>query len=258
MNLSEIRKKAQQEKEEGMGGDISVPVSETPPPAPPATEAAETVQAVEAVQTIEAVQAVEEVPLSREQRLTPPPVFLAETAPLPVFDPLTLILVGRAATRGDAGTETAVSLAGPSGEEFQELLCFRVACEKYAVDIMEIKEIIKPREVTEVPRVPSYVSGVLSLRGIIIPVIDMHKRLGHDVTEGSGRERIIVVKKGEEFFGVMVDEVIQVVRITPGGIEPPPAVLDEIDRDFVSGIGRFDGEMLILLNLGKVLDINLH
>jgi len=59
------------------------------------------------------------------------------------------------------------------------LLCFKVADEKYAVNIMEIKEIIKPRDLTEVPRVPPYVSGVLSLRGIIIPVFNMHKRLGH-------------------------------------------------------------------------------
>jgi purine-binding chemotaxis protein CheW len=143
------------------------------------------------------------------------------------------------------------------GADFQELLCFRVADEKYAVNIMEIKEIIKPREVTEVPRVPPYVSGVLSLRGIIIPVFNMHKRLGHAVVKESGKKRIIVVKKGEEFCGVMVDEVIQVVRISPVAIEPPPTVLDGIDRDFVRGIGRFEGQMLILLDLEKVLDLNL-
>jgi purine-binding chemotaxis protein CheW len=150
--------------------------------------------------------------------------------------------------------------AVPSGDddtEFQELLCFRVAAEKYAVNIMEIKEIIKAREVTEVPRVPDYVTGVLSLRGIIIPVFNMHKRLGHAVVQESGKERIIVVKKGDEFCGVLVDEVIQVARLAAASIEPPPAVLEGIDRDFVNGIGRFDGQMLILLNLGKILDLNL-
>ncbi len=243
MNLSEIRKKAQQEKEESMGGVVSTPVSETPAPAPLAVEAVETVP---------------EAPLRQDYVGKTPPVFLTETALSQPFDPLAVILAGRITARGGDGMETSLLRAETAGEEFQELLCFRVAGEKYAVDIMEIKEIIKPREVTEVPRVPSYVSGVLSLRGIIIPVINMHKRLGHDTAERSGRERIIVVKKGEEFFGIMVDEVIQVVRIASEGIEPPPTVLDEIDRDFVSGIGRFDGEMLILLNLQKVLDINLH
>ncbi len=249
MNLSEIRKKAQQEKEESNGGNVAAPIIETPAPLP---------VTVEPVETVQTIQAVPEGPLRQDLVEKTPSFILTEPTSSQPFDPLSVILAGRLAARGDDGTESAFPAVEIAGEEFQELLCFRVAGEKYAVDIMEIKEIIKPREVTEVPRVPSYVSGVLSLRGIIIPVIDMHSRLGHDVAEGSGRERIIVVKKGEEFFGIMVDEVIQVVRIAPEGIEPPPAVLDEIDRDFVSGIGRFDGEMLILLSLGKVLEINLQ
>ena len=188
-----------------------------------------------------------------ERRPSPRP----KQSPLPVFDPLALLLAGRAIGRSDAGMQSVDLDIENDGEDFQELLCFRVAEEKYGVNIMEIKEIIKPREVTEVPRVPPYVSGVLSLRGIIIPVFNMHKRLGHAVAQESGKERIIVMKKGEEFCGVMVDEVIQVVRISSATIEPPPAVLDGIDRDFVGGIGRFDGQMLILLNLEKVLDLNL-
>jgi purine-binding chemotaxis protein CheW len=140
----------------------------------------------------------------------------------------------------------------------QELLCFRVASEEYALNIMDIKEIIKPREVTEVPRVPSFVAGVLSLRGIIIPVFDMRIRLGLAGGRSSGKERIIVVKKGEEgFCGILVDEVIQVVRIDAKDLEPPPTVLEGIDRDFVCGIGRFSGRMLILLNMEKILDVNL-
>ncbi len=151
----------------------------------------------------------------------------------------------------------AVAAVEASGEEFQEFLCFRVSSEIYAINIMEIKEIIKPREVTEVPRAPAFVSGVLSLRGIIIPVFNMRLRLGLTGSERSARERIIVLKKNDEFFGVLVDEVIQVVRIASATIEKPPAVLDGIDRDFVNGIGRFDGQMLILLNQEKILDLTL-
>ena len=122
---------------------------------------------------------------------------------------------------------------------------------------MEIKEIIKPREVTEIPRAPGFVSGVLSLRGIIIPIFNMRLRLGLAEGEKSGRERIIVVKRGDEFIGIFVDEVTQVVRIASATIEKPPAVLDGIDRDFVSGIGRFNSQMLILLNQEKILDLSL-
>lgn len=67
----------------------------------------------------------------------------------------------------------------------------------------------------------------------------------------------MVIKKGEEFCGVLVDEVVQVVRIAASSIEQPPAVLDGIDRDFVAGIGRHAGMMLILLNLHNILDVNL-
>jgi purine-binding chemotaxis protein CheW len=123
---------------------------------------------------------------------------------------------------------------------------------------MEIKEIIKPREITEVPRSPDFISGVLSLRGIIIPVFNMVKRLHLVPVSIPSRERIIVVSKGEELFGIQVDEVLQVVRIPEDAIEQPPAVLEGIDRDFVQGIGRYSSGMLILLNMGSILDVSLY
>ena len=173
------------------------------------------------------------------------------------YDPMAVLLAGREASQageivsGHAGMEPVTSR-----EEYQEFLCFRVSSEIYAVNIMEIKEIIKPREVTEIPRAPGFISGVLSLRGIIIPVFNLRMRLGLPEGDISGRERIIVVTKGEEFIGVVVDEVTQVVRIAVDTIEKPPAVLEGIDRDFVSGIGRYNGQMLILLNQEKILDLS--
>ena len=173
-------------------------------------------------------------------------------------DPVALILAGREqAGCGEDLTLSAAEAEAQDGES-QEFLCFRVAAELYAVNIMEIKEIIKPREVTEVPRTPSFVSGVLSLRGIIIPVIDMRQRLGFPGGEELPKSRIIVVKKGAEYCGLFVDEVVQVVRIATHSIEQPPAVLEGIDREFVHGIGRYDGRMLILLTMEKILDITLN
>jgi purine-binding chemotaxis protein CheW len=174
------------------------------------------------------------------------------------FDPLAVLIAGREASRADVEMlENYGMMPVAAGEEFQEFLCFRVSSEIYAINIMAIKEIIKTRDVTEIPRAPGFVSGVLSLRGIIIPVFNMRLRLGLVEGEKSGKERIIVVKKGEEFIGIVVDEVTQVVRIVAATIEKPPAVLDGIDRDFVSGIGRFHNQMLILLNQEKILDISL-
>jgi len=245
MNLSEIRKKAQQERAGNADVDHSSPGNLPRVDSAPAEESAAH------------PPADLEICGNAESRPKPPSHPEAASV-LQEYDPLSVLLAGRAAACATYGTKSTAALPGELEEiEFQELLCFRVAEEKYAIDIMEIKEIIKPREVTEVPRMPDFVSGVLSLRGIIIPVFSMHKRLGHDVVEKSGKERIIVVNMGEEFCGVLVDEVIQVAKLDVAAIEPPPAVLEGIDRDFVGGIGTFDGQMLILLNLEKILDMNL-
>ena len=170
-----------------------------------------------------------------------------------IFDPAAVILEGR--------HSSSLSEEGSQQEDLDaasvELLCFKVADEEYAISIMNIKEIIKPREVTEVPRVPPFVRGILSLRGNIIPVFDMRVRLGLSGAASCEHERIVVVKRQNGFCGVLVDEVVQVVRIAEAGIEPPPVVLEGVDRDFVQGIGRVAGRMLILLDMEKVLDVSL-
>jgi purine-binding chemotaxis protein CheW len=109
-----------------------------------------------------------------------------------------------------------------------------------------------------VPRTPSFVSGIISLRGIIIPIIDMLDRLGLVRETLTGRERVIIVRQGESFCGLLVDEIIQVVRVAKDDIEAAPAVLEGIDRDFVTGIGRANGRLIILLNLSNISDIHLY
>ena len=102
-------------------------------------------------------------------------------------DPLEVILAGRE-TAGCGEDQSLLSeVQEDAGKEtYQEFLCFKVSNEVYGVDIMDIKELIKPREVTEVPRAPSFVSGIISLRGVIIPIIDMLDRLGLEREIGNG------------------------------------------------------------------------
>lgn len=174
-------------------------------------------------------------------------------------DPLEIILAGRRA----AGCDDEVSLVEDDllqvvAEDYLEFLIFRVSDEIYGINIMDIKEIIKPREVTEVPRSPGFVTGILSLRGTIIPIIDMRLRLGLIREQTTGRERVVVIKNAESFSGLLVDEVIQVVRVPNEAVEPAPAVLEGIDRDFVFGIGRSDGRLIIILNLANIADIQLY
>lgn len=173
--------------------------------------------------------------------------------------PMEAILAGRTAAGCDEESILADDLSTDVVTESQlEFLCFRVSDEVYGINIMDIKEIIKPREVTEVPRAPLFVSGVLSLRGTIIPIIDMRVRLGLTQKEPTGKERIVVIKNSDSFSGLLVDEVIKVVQIQQDDVETAPAILDGIDRDFVSGLGRSGGRLIIILNLENIADINLY
>lgn len=246
MNLADIRKKALKAEELGDLPPLALPVS------PASRETAEP-----------------SAPDAPSERSEPAPSFrYPEPAALTPdhfdqigiveeeserFDPAAVILKGREST---SFVEEVLQKDDQAAASV-ELLCFRVATEEYAISIMNIKEIIKPREVTEVPRVPSFVRGILSLRGNIIPIFDMRVRLGLPGAACSERERVVVVKRQGGFCGVLVDEVVQVVRIAEAGIEPPPVVLEGIDRDFVQGIGRVGGRMLILLDMEKVLDVSL-
>ena len=141
-------------------------------------------------------------------------------------------------------------------EEQLQLLTFMLGGEEYALNIMDIKEIIRPKEVTEVPRTPDYILGILSLRGTIIPVFDVSLRLGLPRGERGPRNRIVVVKSREHLFGLHVDSVVQVLDIPLDNIEPPPEILGGVEGEFLRGIGRIDDRLLILLNLDRILKLD--
>ena len=252
MDLAKIRQKARQEQE-NRHLDATLPSRAE---LPECTVTHEDVSAQQISDDAEFFQDVEQLTvhttsLDIPQTLTP-------TQRIVPRDPLEAILAGREA----AGCVENLPLAsethaGSEPDIYLEFLCFKVSNEVYGIDIMDIKELIKPREVTEVPRAPSFVSGVISLRGVIIPIIDMLERLGLARKSATGRERVIVVRHVDTFSGLLVDEIIKVVRVAKDAIEPAPTILDGIDRDFVTGIGRADGRMIILLNLGNIIDIHL-
>lgn len=255
MDLAKIRQKARQELE---SISLAEPVQQL------STDSSNLI-AVEQVTGITHASTNESAPHPNAATVKPhspqPETISAYTSParLHVRDPLDVLLTGREKSGcDDESSQIITEDTSAQSEEYLEYLCFRVSAEIYGINIMDIKEIIKPREVTEVPRAPSFVSGVISLRGVIIPIIDMLERLGLPREKVTGRERVIVVKHGESFSGLFVDEIIQVVHIAKDCLEAAPAVLEGIDRDFVSGIGRADGRMIILLNLENVADIQLY
>lgn len=137
-------------------------------------------------------------------------------------------------------------------------LSFALAKEEYAVNIEQVKEIIKPRAITDIPRVPDYLLGVISLRGIVIPVVDLRRRLKLGSVGSEDRNRIIVCEQQGRIAGLLVDSITQVVHVREADIEPPPAILSGLDRDMVEGVGRIQGQMIILLDLVQVLDMEMN
>jgi purine-binding chemotaxis protein CheW len=135
----------------------------------------------------------------------------------------------------------------------RDVLTFHVAEEEYGIGIEHIREIIKHRVVTEVPRVPGFVAGIIAVRGQVMPVIDLRQRLRMRSAGLSQKSRILIVSRPaasnevlseeeRERFGLVVDRVNEVVRIHEVDIEPP-TVLSGKESDFVEGIGRIRNEV---------------
>ena len=142
-------------------------------------------------------------------------------------------------------------------EQRRGVLTFLAGAETYGVEILSIREIIKLREITEVPRAPRFLLGIITVRGLVMPVIDLRRRLRLDSAPMGRLARILVVLHRGERFGVVVDEVRDVVRFADSQIEPPPPSLAPSEAPFLAGIGRHQqGEherLVILLSLDAVL-----
>ncbi len=138
-------------------------------------------------------------------------------------------------------------------EEMLQLVTFKLGSEEFALDILVVQEINRRVEITKVPKTPEFVEGVINLRGKIVPVLDLRKRFGLAGREFTGHSRIIVVNIDTRVLGLMVDSVSEVLRIPSHSIEPPPPLVAGIDAAYIKGVGKFEGRLLILLDLGKVL-----
>ncbi len=134
-------------------------------------------------------------------------------------------------------------------------LTFYLGEEEYALSLDVVLELIKPRAYTDLPKVPDYVRGILSLRGEVVPVIDLRQRLHLGCGQDEDFQRIIVCEGKKQSIGLLVDRITQVVRMPKESIEPAPLVLAEGEQDFVAGVGRFQGRLLILLNPNEILTI---
>jgi purine-binding chemotaxis protein CheW len=145
--------------------------------------------------------------------------------------------------------------AGPETAAQVELLGFMLSDEEYALDILEVKEIVRLQPITPVPRSPSWIKGIVTLRGVIVPVFDLRSRLGLEQVAHGPDTRIIVIYRGEDFAGLIVDRITQVMRVAADGVEPPPQTIGGVEAEYLRGVLRFRDRLVILLNLARVAEV---
>ncbi len=138
------------------------------------------------------------------------------------------------------------------GDEI-ELLSFLVGGQDYSVDIMSVREIRGGAQATSLPHSPSYVRGVINLRGTVLPIMDLAKRLGMTEEQNNDRNVIIVVAVGERTVGLMVDAVSDILSISEGEMQPPPEMRADQDRNFVSALTIVNDHMIRVLDLNTVM-----
>lgn len=134
----------------------------------------------------------------------------------------------------------------------RELITFEVEGQLFGLDIMAIREIRAWTPVTRLPSVPTYVAGVVNLRGTVLPVIDLAARLGWDPTEATPRHAIIVTQIGGQARGLIVDSVSDIVTIAQDALQPPPAASEEGIADFLEGLAISDDRMILVLDLAAL------
>lgn len=149
------------------------------------------------------------------------------------------------------GTELVQSSGRAAAEELQ-VVSFRVGEEDFAIDILRVQEIIRHQRLTRVPNSPSFVNGVINLRGKVIPVIALCKRFGVSPRVGDIQSRIVVLRVLGATVGFIVDSVPEVLRIHATTIAEPPR-LDGSHGEYVSGVARVDERLVILLDVDRVL-----
>ena len=140
-----------------------------------------------------------------------------------------------------------------TGEKILQLVGFRVDKEEFAVDILQVQEINKMIGITKIPNSPSFVEGVVNLRGRIIPVIDLRTRLHLKRKEPDSKSRIIVVEITGKTLGFIVDEVSEVLRIPESITELPPDMVTNIDSEFITAVAKLEDRLIILINLEKII-----
>ena len=160
---------------------------------------------------------------------------------------------------GDLTTQMTKNISVAEAADTVQYLTFFAGDERFALDILEVKELIEVSSMTRVPMTPEFIRGVINLRGSVVPVVDLASRLGRSRSDLTKRSCIVLVEieldDSSQTIGMLVDEVNEILEIPQTNIQPAPNFGTDIRTDFIQAMGEVDGEFLILLNISHVLSV---
>ncbi len=140
--------------------------------------------------------------------------------------------------------------------EARQYLTFRLGNEIFSIDVAKVREVLDFTTITEIPRMPSFMSGVINLRGSVVPVVDLRLCFQMSKTKRTRNTCIIVVEVMIEneaiVLGALADSVEEVIDLEPDQIEPPPRIGSHIRTDFIKGMGKTDSQFLMILDIDRV------
>jgi purine-binding chemotaxis protein CheW len=149
------------------------------------------------------------------------------------------------------------NIAAPAATLPTQYISFAIGDDQYGVDIMAVREIKGWSEITHLPKQPDYVRGVLNLRGVIVPIIDLRCRFGQGLTEATPLHIVIIVQIGSRQVGLLADRVLDIVSLDASQIQPVPRVVRGSRVDFLSGLVTVDNAMIALIDLSNLLSVSM-
>lgn len=143
--------------------------------------------------------------------------------------------------------------------DIAQYLTFQAGDETFAIEILDVKEIIEIESITKVPMMPSFIAGIINLRGRVVPVVDLSNRLGRRNSTVTKKTCLVLVEiaheNGSQSIGMMVDEVNEILEIGDSHTQPPPDFGTDLRTDFIRAMGRVDEKFIILLDVNHVLSV---
>jgi len=158
-----------------------------------------------------------------------------------------------AATQNQASPSRAAPSAGGTATSISEFLAFKLGAEEYGIDILRVQEIRSYEQPTRMANAPAFIKGVINLRGVIVPIIDMRLKFKLEQANYDGFTVVIVLNIGRQVVGMVVDSVSDVISLRPDQLCPVPEFSSAIDSDHLLAIGSLENRMLILLDIEKLM-----